>query len=290
MVARDWGHGARKVANTEARFAEYLARLAEAVGHADRRERSAPTWQACCCRARERLSGQWRPRSVDPRNVESCHQSMHHFVAGNLDERRQRFRGPGHDGLWRRVRSPSPELGSAENGVDGSHFSCLRIVLKSLVYAPPQQVELVPRLGHPVPDNSRYLSRSRRSAFVRIVPGKRQSAVHFGPLHRFQSPDPLLHVPLDRYPNRWLTRTSLSVFLGRGFLGSVIPRHESMGSCSLPRIVQLRDPQIRPLSCGDLNIDVSGLPRRTLTASSTKAHRFRCLNCQTIRNECLGRR
>jgi len=37
---------AKKLANTEARFKEYLVRLAEVIGHADRKEPLRPLWGA----------------------------------------------------------------------------------------------------------------------------------------------------------------------------------------------------------------------------------------------------
>jgi SRSO17 transposase len=71
---------AKRLANTEDRFGEYLARLGEVVGHADRR---APlrAYMAGLLLPGERKSVEPMAAKVDPRNVESRHQSMHHFVA-----------------------------------------------------------------------------------------------------------------------------------------------------------------------------------------------------------------
>ena len=71
---------ARKLASTEGRFAEYLARLAEVIGHADRRE-PLRAYMAGLLLPGERKSVEPMAAKVDPRNVESRHQSMHHFVA-----------------------------------------------------------------------------------------------------------------------------------------------------------------------------------------------------------------
>jgi len=71
---------AKKLANMEARFGAYLARLAEVVGHADRRE-PLRAYMAGLLLPGERKSVEPMAAKVDPRNVESRHQSMHHFVA-----------------------------------------------------------------------------------------------------------------------------------------------------------------------------------------------------------------
>ena len=71
---------ARKLANTEVRFTEYLARLAEVIGHADRKE-PLRAYMAGLLLPGERKSVEPMAAKVDPRNVESRHQSMHHFVA-----------------------------------------------------------------------------------------------------------------------------------------------------------------------------------------------------------------
>jgi SRSO17 transposase len=71
---------ARKLANTEERFGEYLTRLGETIGHADRRE-PLRAYMAGLLLPGERKSVEPMAAKVDPRNVESRHQSMHHFVA-----------------------------------------------------------------------------------------------------------------------------------------------------------------------------------------------------------------
>lgn len=71
---------AKKLAKTEERFGEYLARLGEVVGHADRRE-PLRAYMAGLLLPGERKSVEPMAAKVDPRNVESRHQSMHHFVA-----------------------------------------------------------------------------------------------------------------------------------------------------------------------------------------------------------------
>jgi SRSO17 transposase len=71
---------ARKQADTEVRFTEYLARLAEVIGHADRKE-PLRAYMAGLLLPGERKSVEPMAAKVDPRNVESRHQSMHHFVA-----------------------------------------------------------------------------------------------------------------------------------------------------------------------------------------------------------------
>jgi SRSO17 transposase len=71
---------AKKLAKTEERFAEYLARLGEVIGHADRRE-PLRAYMAGLLLPGERKSVEPMAAKVDPRNVESRHQSMHHFVA-----------------------------------------------------------------------------------------------------------------------------------------------------------------------------------------------------------------
>lgn len=71
---------ARKLAKTEERFAEYLDRLFAAVGHADRRE-PLRAYMAGLMLPGERKSVEPMAAKIDPRNVESRHQSMHHFVA-----------------------------------------------------------------------------------------------------------------------------------------------------------------------------------------------------------------
>lgn len=71
---------ARNPASTEGRFAEYLARLGEVIGHADRRE-PLRAYMAGLLLPGERKSVEPMAAKIDPRNVKSRHQSMHHFVA-----------------------------------------------------------------------------------------------------------------------------------------------------------------------------------------------------------------
>ena len=71
---------ARKLAEQEKRLAEYVDRLAGAVGHADRRE-PLRAYVAGLLLPGERKSVEPMAAKVDPRNVRSRHQSMHHFVA-----------------------------------------------------------------------------------------------------------------------------------------------------------------------------------------------------------------
>ena len=62
------------------RFAEYLARLAAAVGHADRVE-PLRAYLTGLLLPGERKSVEPMAAKVDPRRVRARHQSMHHFVA-----------------------------------------------------------------------------------------------------------------------------------------------------------------------------------------------------------------
>lgn len=64
----------------ERRFRQYVERLADALGHADRR---APlrAYLTGLCLAGERKSVEPMAARVDPRHVSARHQSMHHFVA-----------------------------------------------------------------------------------------------------------------------------------------------------------------------------------------------------------------
>jgi SRSO17 transposase len=71
---------AKKLAKTEERFDAYLAHLGEVVGHADRRE-PLRAYMAGLLLPGERKSVEPMAAKVDPRNVRSRHQSMHHFVA-----------------------------------------------------------------------------------------------------------------------------------------------------------------------------------------------------------------
>lgn len=70
---------AKKLA-TEERFVDYVAQLGEVIGHADRRE-PLRAYMAGLLLPGERKSVEPMAAKVDPRNVESRHQSMHHFVA-----------------------------------------------------------------------------------------------------------------------------------------------------------------------------------------------------------------
>jgi len=80
LWSAETGAMARKLANTEERFGEYLTRLGETIGHADRRE-PLRAYMAGLLLPGERKSVEPMAAKVDPRNVESRHQSMHHFVA-----------------------------------------------------------------------------------------------------------------------------------------------------------------------------------------------------------------
>jgi len=71
---------AKKLANTDDRFGEYLTRLGEVIGHADRRE-PLRAYMAGLLLPGDRKSVEPMAAKVDPRNVRSRHQSMHHFVA-----------------------------------------------------------------------------------------------------------------------------------------------------------------------------------------------------------------
>lgn len=71
---------AKKLADQGARFAEYVDRLAEVLGHADRRE-PLRAYVAGLLLPGERKSVEPMAAKVDPRNARSRHQSMHHFVA-----------------------------------------------------------------------------------------------------------------------------------------------------------------------------------------------------------------
>jgi len=71
---------ARNVAAIDERFSEYLERLFGVVGHADRRE-PLRAYMAGLLLPGERKSVEPMAAKVDPRNVRSRHQSMHHFVA-----------------------------------------------------------------------------------------------------------------------------------------------------------------------------------------------------------------
>jgi SRSO17 transposase len=72
--------GQKRKAEAE-RFEEYMQRLGEAVGHADRR---APlqAYVTGLLMAGERKSVEPMAARIDPKRVSARHQSMHHFVAG----------------------------------------------------------------------------------------------------------------------------------------------------------------------------------------------------------------
>ena len=63
-----------------ARFEDYLERLAEVIGHADRRE-PLKAYLTGLLLAGERKSVEPMAARIDPRHVSRLHQSMHHFVA-----------------------------------------------------------------------------------------------------------------------------------------------------------------------------------------------------------------
>ena len=71
---------AKKRASLEDRFGEYLTRLGDVIGHADRRE-PFRAYMAGLLLPGERKSIEPMAAKVDPRNVGPRHQSMHHFVA-----------------------------------------------------------------------------------------------------------------------------------------------------------------------------------------------------------------
>jgi SRSO17 transposase len=64
----------------ERRFRQYVERLADALGHADRRE-PLRAYLTGLCLAGDRKSVEPMAARVDPRHVSARHQSMHHFVA-----------------------------------------------------------------------------------------------------------------------------------------------------------------------------------------------------------------
>ena len=71
---------AKKLVSTESRFEEYLTRLFDVVGHADRQE-PLRAYVAGLLLPGERKSVEPMAARIDPRHTESRHQSMHHFVA-----------------------------------------------------------------------------------------------------------------------------------------------------------------------------------------------------------------
>ena len=64
----------------ERRFRQYVERVADAVGHADRRE-PLRAYLTGLCLPGDRKSIEPMAARVDPRHVAARHQSMHHFVA-----------------------------------------------------------------------------------------------------------------------------------------------------------------------------------------------------------------
>lgn len=64
----------------ERRFRQYVERLADALGHADRREPLRASLTGLCLPG-ERKSIEPMAARVDPRHVATRYQSMHHFVA-----------------------------------------------------------------------------------------------------------------------------------------------------------------------------------------------------------------
>ena len=62
------------------RFRDYLASLAQAIGHADRRE-PLRAYVTGLCLPGDRKSVEPMAARVDPRHVTARHQSLHHFVA-----------------------------------------------------------------------------------------------------------------------------------------------------------------------------------------------------------------
>src|SRR5208282_1666764 len=71
--------GRQRLAAAE-RFKEYLGRLSEVIGHADRRE-PLRAYLTGLLLASERKSVEPMAAKVDPNHVSLRHQSMHHFVA-----------------------------------------------------------------------------------------------------------------------------------------------------------------------------------------------------------------
>lgn len=66
--------------SAEARFEQYVARIASALGHADRRE-PLRAYLTGLLLSGERKSVEPMAAKIDPRRVRARHQSMHHFVA-----------------------------------------------------------------------------------------------------------------------------------------------------------------------------------------------------------------
>src|SRR5215475_5804105 len=71
---------ARVVAAGAGRFEEYLERLSEVIGHADRRE-PLRAYITGLLLAGERKSVEPMAAKIDPKRLSMRHQLMHHFVA-----------------------------------------------------------------------------------------------------------------------------------------------------------------------------------------------------------------
>jgi SRSO17 transposase len=69
-----------KKSDAESRFADYLGELAQVLGHKDREE-PLRAYLAGLCLPGERKSIEPIAARVDPRHVQSRHQSLHHFVS-----------------------------------------------------------------------------------------------------------------------------------------------------------------------------------------------------------------
>jgi SRSO17 transposase len=79
---------ARRGADGERRFEEYVRKLGEGIGHADRRE-PLRAYLTGLLLSGERKSVEPMAARIDPRHVSARHQSMHHFVAkAPWDERK----------------------------------------------------------------------------------------------------------------------------------------------------------------------------------------------------------
>src|SRR3974377_188669 len=82
---------ARSKAGGEKRLEEYVQKLGEAIGHADRHEPLRAYLRGLLL-AGERKSGEPMAARVDPRPGSARHQSMHHFVASAPWEEREVLR------------------------------------------------------------------------------------------------------------------------------------------------------------------------------------------------------
>ena len=71
---------ARLEAGGEKRFEEYVQKLGDAIGHADRHE-PLHAYVTGLLLSGERKSVEPMAARIDPRHVSARHQSMHHFVA-----------------------------------------------------------------------------------------------------------------------------------------------------------------------------------------------------------------